>query len=95
MKYVNKKTYDKAHIIVPHVRDHFREIMIIATILQVLSVVAGLVLFYFAFYVSPLLIILSILSFVFYILVSLNKSNMQDIYREIRRQTKCKQFKKK
>jgi hypothetical protein len=94
MKYVTKKMYDKAHIIVPHVRDHFREIMILATILQILSIIAGLILFYYSFYLSPFLIIPSIFSFIFYILVSLNKSNMKDIYAEIRRQT-CKQFKKK
>ncbi len=94
MKYVTKKMYDKAHIIVPHVRDHFREIMILATILQILSIIAGLILFYYSFYLSPFLIIPSIFFFIFYILVSLNKSNMKDIYAEIRRQT-CKQFKKK
>lgn len=95
MKYVSKKMYSKAHIIVPQVRDHFIEIMILATIFQILSVVAGLILFYYSFYLSPFLIIPSIFSFIFYIIVSLNKSNIKDIYVEIRRQIKCKQYKKK
>ena len=95
MKYVSKKMYDKAHIIVPQIKNHFKEIMILATILQILSIIAGLILFYYSFYLSSFLIIPSIFSFIFYIIVSLNKSNMKDIYAEIRRQTKCKAFKKK
>ena len=92
--YINKKLFSKAPKIVPFVRDNYNLIMIVYTILQFLLLAAGITLFYYTFYVSDFLIILSIFSFLAYIYISLQKGNIKIIYSEIRRQLKCKQLSK-
>ena len=95
MKYVSKKMYDKAHIIVPHIRDHYKQIMIVATIWQIISIAAALISFYYIFNFSPYMVIPAILAFLYFIHISTNKSNVKDINKEIRRQLKCKELSKK
>ena len=95
MKYVSKKMYDKAHIIVPHIRNHYKEIMIIATISQILLITVALISFYYIFYFSQYMVIPAILPFLYFIHVSINKNNVKDIKKEILRQEKCKNLSKK
>jgi hypothetical protein len=95
MKYDSQKMRKKAQFIVPQIRDHYRQIIIIATFQQFLSLIAAFVLFYYTFNFSTYLIFPSVILFLYFLYISINKNTIRAINKEIRRQLKCKDLSKK
>jgi Sec-independent protein secretion pathway component TatC len=95
MKYDSQKMREKAQFIVPQIRDNYKQIIIIATLQQFLSLIAAFILFYYTFYFATYLIFPAVILFLYFLYISINKSTIKEINKEIRRQTKCKQHRKK
>ena len=92
MKYDSQKMREKAQFIVPQVRDHYKQIIIIATLQQFISLVGAFVLFYYTFYFATYLIFPSIILFLYFMYISINKSTIKAVNKEIRRQLLCKKL---
>ena len=88
MKYDSQKMREKAQFIVPQVRDHYKQIIIIATLQQFISLVGAFVLFYYTFYFATYLIFPSIILFLYFMYISINNRGLSK-----RKQASNKRFK--
>ena len=95
MKYDVKKMQKAAQFVVPKIRDDYKLIIVAATIQQFISIIGAFILFYYSLTFSVYLIFPSIFLFLYFMYISMNKSTVKALNKEIRRQTKCKEYKKK
>jgi hypothetical protein len=94
MNYDSKKMQKAAQFLVPKIRDNYKLIIVAATIQQFISIIGAFVLFYYTFNFSTYLIFPSIFLLLYFLHISINKSTVKAIKKEIGRQLKCKQLSK-